>query len=44
MEAPGPGLSRPRSLLPARYSDPELWGEVRVVKPGKDNVIDFQLQ
>jgi len=29
--------------LPARYSDPDAWGECREVKPGQVNTHDFRL-
>lgn len=38
----GPGIA-PRSYLPARYRDPELSGLVREVRPGVENVLDFDL-
>lgn len=40
----GQPYQRPRTLLPNRYSDPALSGQVREVRPGKENVIDFYLE
>lgn len=34
---------RAQPLLPTRYSDPELSGQVQEVKPGKENILDFRL-
>lgn len=34
----------PPSLLPEKYRHPDLSGLVREVKPGKENVINFELE
>ena len=41
--APGQPYGEPRSLLPARYSDPRLSGLDCEVKAGRDNTINFNL-
>ncbi len=43
-EPAGPGATYPRSLLPARYADPELSGQRQEIKSGKENIIDFRLE
>jgi hypothetical protein len=47
LEAPPAGISEAeapvRSVLPARYRDPELSGLAREVKAGADNTLDFNL-
>jgi hypothetical protein len=43
MTPPGEVFAMPRSLLPARYGDPEMSGLVAEVKAGKDNQLDFNL-
>ena len=49
VEAPPPsnhpeGFVEPRTLLPARYRDPELSGLAREVKAGQENVFYFYLE
>lgn len=38
-----PASGGPRTLLPAKYSDPALSGLSCAVKPGRENRIDFRL-
>ncbi len=40
---PGQRFVRPRSLLPEKYRDPELSGLTCEIKPGKENVVNFNL-
>lgn len=46
-DVPVPGtpvLVMPRSLLPAKYQDPDLSGLTCEVKPGKENIFNFNLE
>ncbi len=38
------GMTHPRSLLPERYSDPELSGLGHEVKAGEENVLNLRLE
>jgi hypothetical protein len=42
--APGQVLVVPRSVLPAKYQDPQLSGLSCEVKSGKENTINFNLE
>src|SRR5262249_1549835 len=42
-QPPGQRLGGPRSLLPAKYRDPELSGLTCQVAPGQENTHDFAL-
>jgi hypothetical protein len=42
--APGQILVVPRSVLPAKYQDPQLSGLSCEVKPGQENPINFNLE
>ena len=42
--APGQPYGEPRSMLPARYSDPRLSGLLCEVKAGRDNAINLNLE
>jgi hypothetical protein len=40
---PGQRFTRPRSLLPEKYRDPELSGLSYTVEAGRENVVNFNL-